>query len=131
MDVKLFGTMKKCEDCELSKSRKNNVNKGNFNRRKIKGEILYTYIRYIMNTSYGVNNYWILIVDEDTLMKWFFFYKKNRDIGEIIGDFVDNLKNNMNIEVIWISSDNTGENRKIQSELNKNILHTSVEFTEP
>ena len=53
MDVKLVGTMKKCEDCDLSKSRKNNINKNNFNRIKIKGERLYTDIRYILNTIYG------------------------------------------------------------------------------
>ena len=62
-----------------------------------------------------VEKCWILIVDEDTLMKWSYFFKKKSDIGEIIGEFVANLKNKINIEVRWISSDNAGENIKIQS----------------
>lgn len=72
-EIILKGIEKKCQNCDISKINVKNINKSNPNKSTIRGERIYTEISSVNSRSYGGNEYWILIEDESTRMKWSIF----------------------------------------------------------
>jgi len=73
LNIELIGKFNVCKDCAIGKARQKNLNKENKNKSSIAGEQIYLDISSIQQTSFGGAQYWLLIVDESTKMKWSYF----------------------------------------------------------
>jgi hypothetical protein len=72
---KLFGELKTCKQCAISKARQKNINKEWKGSSQIPGERLYIDISSIKNASYGGSKFWALVVDDYTDYCWSIFLK--------------------------------------------------------
>ena len=130
-EIKLCGEKVECGPCGLAKIKMKNIPKHNQSKSTLPGERLYTDISYTMERSYSGSQYWVMIEDETTIMKWSLFLKKKDQMGEEVSKFVKELQIENEIQVKWIRCDNSGENKLIKDELTKLDLKTKMEFTSP
>ena len=82
-----------CEICELSKSRRLNLNKINQNPSKSIGDRLYIDSSWINVPSGGGNKYWFLIVDELSGYCWARFGRHKYDIVDEIIEVIFKINN--------------------------------------
>jgi hypothetical protein len=130
MDIKTVGKLRVCKDCAIGKARQKNVNKLNEHKSIIKAERLYIDISSTSDESFGGSNFWILIVDEATRMKWSFFIKQKSDLAETLIKFLKSLEQEGNI-VQYIRCDNSGENNKFRDMCIEEKFKIKFEFTAP
>ena len=119
-----------CEICELSKSRRLNLNKINQNPSKSIGDRLYIDSSWINVPSGGGNKYWFLIVDELSGYCWARFGRHKYDIVDEIIEVIFKI-NNDGYKVKTIRLDNAGEHMNLQSECNRKELGINFEYTAP
>ena len=86
--INLTGEWVNCESCALDKAKQKNLSQINHHKTKVVGERLYTYISYIQGTSLGGKNYWVIIVDEATSMKFCGFIKFRHEFPAFLVEFI-------------------------------------------
>ena len=81
--------------------------------------------------SMGGKRHWLIVVDEFSDCSHSFFLKKKSDQIVMIPIWINGLKAKYGIDVKYIRLDNSGENRSLQKECEKQNLAIIFEFTAP
>jgi hypothetical protein len=89
---KLFGELKTCEQCAISKARQKNINKEWKGSSQIPGERLYIDISLIKNASYGGSKFWARVVDDYSDYCWSIFLKLKGESKDKMKILLTNLK---------------------------------------
>ena len=79
----------------------------------------------------GGRQHWVMLVDEATKYKKSLFLKKKNEQVEPIIDWIRDLKARHEIQVQIIRCDNTGDNKVLETESDKNELGIIFEYTAP
>ena len=79
----------------------------------------------------GGKRHWLIAVDEFSDYSRSFFLKRKSDQIVEIPSWIKGLKKKYGIDVKYIRLDNSGENRKLQQECEKQNLGLIFEFTAP
>ena len=79
----------------------------------------------------GGKRHWLIAVDEFSDYSHSFFLKRKSDQVVVIPISIKGLKMKYGIDVKYIRLDNSGENRKLQKECEKQNLGIIFEFTAP
>jgi hypothetical protein len=66
--IKLRGNVEVCEDCAIAKARKKNVNNKWKGGIQVPGKKLYMDINAVRDLNLGGSKFWILIIDECTII---------------------------------------------------------------
>ena len=131
MNIQLTGSLSKCVHCALEKMQQANIPKEISNKAANPGERMYSDILSMRHPSFGKCLHWVLIVDEATHYKRFFFvHCKNDQIEPILG-WIKQLFNQQKIKVKNIHFDNAGENQALEKEADKAGYGTTFEYTAP
>ena len=83
---------------------------------------MYLDISSMRKPSMGGRQHWAMLVDEATKYKKSFFMKKKNEQVKPIIDWIKPLKATHEIQVKIIRCNNAGENKVLETELNKNDL---------
>ena len=81
--------------------------------------------------SMGGKRHWLIVVDEFSDYSHSFFLRKKSDQTVVIPIWIKGLKTKYGIVVKNIRLDNSGENRSLQKECEKQNLGIIFEFTAP
>ena len=92
---------------------------------------MYLDISSMRKPSMGGRQHWVMLVDEATKYKKSLFLKKKNEQVEPIIDWIRDLKARHEIQVQIIRCDNTGENKVLETESDKNELGIIFEYTAP
>ena len=79
----------------------------------------------------GGKRHWLIAVDEFSDCRHCFFLKRKSDQTIVIPIWIKGLNNKYGIDVKRIRLDNSGENRSLQKECDKQNLGIFFEFTAP
>ena len=104
-----------------------NINKVK-NPIKSPGERIYTDISYTETTSGSGSRYWILSVDEFTSYSWSVFSKKKSEIPEKLIKIIHKILNDGK-QIKYIRLDNSGENKILQEDFEREHLKIKFEYT--
>ena len=117
-----------CENCAVAKLKSKKISKLYIsNLATKKGERMMFDIASVKVSSQGGNNYWLLVLDEFTKMKWSFFLKKKSELGATLLHFVESQWKRGNTISIF-RCDNSGENHKSQEIIDRSKYHIDFEF---
>ena len=83
---------------------------------------MYLDISSMRKPSIGGRQHWVMLVDEAAKYKKSFFLKKNNEQVKLIVDWIKALTARHEIQVKIIRCDNTGENKALETESDKNDL---------
>ena len=132
MKLNLIGRLPPCETCAKAKIRQRNIPK-----RKIKqlptrpGYRIFIDISSFKHTSRGGNRHWLIVVDEFSDCVHSFFLNKKSDQIKILPMWIRGMAKKHRIEIMRIRLDNSGENKSLQKECDKQNLGIIFEFTAP
>jgi len=112
----------------VSKTRRKILNKVNTNPVNEPGERIYTDISYTETLSGSDSCYWILSVDEITGYSWSVFSKKKSEIPEKVIKIFHKILNDGK-KIKYVILDNSGENKNIQDDCEKEHLRIKFEYT--
>ena len=132
MKLNLIGKLPPCETCAKAKIRQRNNPK-----RKIKqlptrpGYRIFIDICSFKHTSRGGNRHWLIVVDEFSDFVHSFFLNKKSDQIKILPMWIKGIAKKHRIEIKRIRLDNSGENKSLQKECDKQNLGIIFEFTAP
>jgi hypothetical protein len=112
--IHTIGSPTPCLHCALSKSKKNNITKTDFNHASVKGQRLALDISYPTYTSFGGSKYWLLIQDEFTDYIWSIFLKAKSDLPDIMILWLLRTQQTNSLTVKFIRCDNLGEYVQLQ-----------------
>ena len=104
------------------------INKVKTNPVKSQGESIYTDISYTETTSGSGSRYWILSVDEFTSYSWSVFSKKKSEIPEKLIKIIQKILNDGK-QIKYIRLDNSGENKILQEDCEREHLKIKFEYT--
>ena len=76
----------------MAKARQKNLSKTDQQPVTFKGERFCSDISSIKTTSARGSKFWLLVVDQFTKQKWSFFLKKKSDKGQVLVQFIKELK---------------------------------------
>ena len=79
----------------------------------------------------GVKRHWLIVVDEFSDCSHSFFSKRMSDQIEMIPIWIKALKAKYGIDIKYVRSDNSGENKSLQKECDKQNHGIIFEFTAP
>ena len=79
----------------------------------------------------GGKRYWLIVVDEFGDCSHSFFLKRKSEQIELLPVWMKELKAKYWIDIKYVRSDNSGENRSLQKECDKQNLGIIFEFTAP
>ena len=79
----------------------------------------------------GGKRHWLIVVDEFSDCSHSFFLKRKSDQIEMIPIWIKELKAKYGIDIKYIRLDNSGENKSLQKECDKQNLGIIFEFTAP
>ena len=127
----VFGEWKVCEDCAMCNAKQKNVGKIAKMPSNIPGERFYMDISSVKAVSTGGSQFWCLVVDEATKMKWSFFLKEKSQVSEKVGRFLKEFKGIYHKQVRYIRCDNAGENKVLEVNCKKQGLGIIFEYTAP
>ena len=71
-----------CEDCALSKIRRQDIIKSTSSSASKPGQRIYVYTSWVNFNRYVVNKYWFLLVDKLSGMIWSMFVKNKSDLKD-------------------------------------------------
>ena len=132
MKLKLVGTLPPCETCAKAKIRQRNVQKKKIKKMPTKpGYRVFIGISSFKQVSRGENKHWLIVVDEFSDYTHTFFLKKNSDQIKIMPMWIKGIAKKHRIEIKRIRLDNSGENKSLQKECDKQNLGIIFEFTAP
>ena len=127
--VDLVGKVNNCLCCSLKKIRQKNIPKKNEDKSNKPGEMMYLDISSMRKPIMGGRQHWVILVDEVTKYKKSFFLKKKNEQLKFIVDWIKPLNARHEIQVKIIRCDNSGENKALETESDKNELGIVFEYT--
>ena len=132
MGIKLTEKLEPCEICAQAKIRQANIPK---KKEKLvpsrPGYRLFIDISSFKHDSMGGKRHWLIAVDEFSDCSHRFFLKRKSDQIVMIPIWIKGLKAKYGIDVKYIRLDNSGENKCLQKECEKQNLGIIFEFTAP
>ena len=132
MDINLTGKLQPCETCAQAKIRQANVPKSKEKQVPSRpGYRLFIDISSFKHESMGGKRHWLIVVDEFSDCSHSFFSKRKSDQIEILPIWIKELKAKYGTDIKYIRLDNSGENRSLQKECDKQNLGIIFEFTAP
>ena len=130
--IKLTGKLEPCETCAQAKIRQANVPKKKEKQVPSRpGYRLFIDISSFKHESMGGKRHWLIVVDEFSNCSHSFFLKRKSDQIELLPVWIKELKAKYGIDIKYIRLDNSGENRSLQQECDKQNLVIIFEFTAP
>ena len=132
MGIKLTGKLAPCETCTQAKIRQANVPKKKEKQVPSRpGHRLFIDISSFKHESMGGKRHWLIVVDEFSDCSHRFFLKRKSDQIDLLPIWIKELKARYGIDIKYIRLDNSGENRSLQKECDKQNLGIIFEFTAP
>ena len=132
MGIKFTGKLQPCEICAQAKIRQANIPKKKEKQLPSRpGYRLFIDISSFKHESMGGKRHWLIAVDEFSDCSHSFFLKRKSDQIIMIPIWIKGLKTKYGIDVKYIRLDNSGENRSLQKECEKQNLGIIFEFTAP
>ena len=123
MGIKLTGKLEPCETCAQAKIRQANVPKKMEKQVPSRpGYRLLMDISSFKHESMGGKRHWLIVVDEFSDCSHSFFLKRKSDQIELFPIWIKELKAKYGIDIKYIRLDNSGENRSLQNECDKQTL---------
>ena len=132
MGIKLTGKLEPCEMCAQTKIRQANMPK----KKQLQipsrpGYRMFIDISLFKHESMGGKRHWLIVVDEFSDCSHSFFLRQKSDQTVVIPLWIKGLKTKYGIVVKNIRLDNSGENRSLQKECEKQNLGIVFEYTAP
>ena len=132
MGIKLTGKLEPCETCAQATIRQANVRKKKEKQVPSRpGYRLFIDISSFKHESMGGKRHWLIVVDEFSDCSHNFFLKRKSDQIELLPVWIKELKAKYGIDIKYIRLDNSGENRSLKKENDKQNLGNIFEFTAP
>ena len=132
MRLKLTGKLAPCEVCAQAKIRQMNIPKKKKKKAPTRpGYRVFMDICSFKQVSRGGNRHWLIVVDEFSDCTHSFFLNKKSDQIKIMPMWIKGLARKYRIEIKRIRLENSGENRSLQKECDKQNLGIIFEFTAP
>ena len=132
MGIKLTGKLEPCETYAQAKIRQGNVPKKKEKQVPSRpGYRLFIDISSFKHESMGGKRHWLIVVDEFSDCSHNFFLKRKSDQIELFPILIKELKAKFGIDIKYIRLDNSGENRSLQKECDKQNLGIIFEFSAP
>ena len=132
MGIKLTGKLEPCEICVQAKIRQANVPMKKEKQVPSRpGYRLFIDISSFKHESMGGKRHWLIVVDEFSDCSHSFFLKRKSDQIDIIPIWIKELKAKYGIDIKYVRLDNSGENKSLQKECDKQNLGIIFEFTAP
>jgi hypothetical protein len=103
-----------CQHCTKAKIRMKNIPKENDIITTKRDERILIDISWIRTATYADNRYWLLVMDEYTNFLWSFYMKTKDETKHNVINLILDLHKDVNINVKFISCDNSGEDKAIQ-----------------
>ena len=132
MKVELTGKLPPCEVCAQAKIREVNVPKKKMKKVPSRpGYRVFIDISSFKHEIRGRNRHWLIVVHEFSDCSHTFFLSKKSDQIDMIPKWIKVMSRKFGIEVKRIKLDNSGENRSLKKECDKQNLGVIFEFTAP
>ena len=132
MKLNLIGELPPCETCAKAKIRQRNIPKKKLKQLPTRpGYRIFIDISSFKHTSRGGNRHWLIVVDEFSDCVHSFFLNKKSDQIKILPMWIKGIAKKHRIEIKRIRLDNSGENKSLQKECDKQNLGIIFEFTAP
>ena len=132
MKLNLIGKLPPCETCAKAKIRQRNIPKKKIKQLPTRpGYRIFIDISSFKHTSRGGNRHWLIVVDEFSDCVHSFFLNKKSDQIKILPMWIKGIAKKHRIEIKRIRLDNSGENKSLQKECDKQNLGIIFEFTAP
>ena len=132
MKLKLLGSLPPCEACAKAKIRQRKVQKKKIKKMPTKpGYRAFIDISSFKQASRGGNRHWLIVVDEFSDYTHSFFLNKKSDQIKILPMWIKGIAKKHRIEIKRIRLDDSGENKSLQKECDKQNLGIIFEFTAP
>ena len=132
MKLNLIGKLPPCETCAKAKIRQRNIPKKKLKQLPTRpGYRIFIDISSFKHTSRGGNRHWLIVVDEFSDCVHSFFLNKKSDQIKILPMWIKGIAKKHRIEIKKIRLDNSGENKSLQKECDKQNLGIIFEFTAP
>ena len=132
MGIKLTGKLEPCEIFAQAKIRQAKVPKEKEKQVPSRpGYRLFIDISSFKHEYMGGKRHWLIVVDEFSDCSHSFFLKRKSDQIEMIPIWIKELKAKYGIDIKYIRLDNSGENKSLQKECDKQNLAIIFEFTAP
>ena len=126
------GKLVPCEVCAQAKIRQANIPKKKMKKLPTKpGYRVFIDICSLKQVSRWGNRHWLIAVDEFSDCSHRFFLSRKSDQIKLIPMWLKGLSKKHGIEIKRIRLDNSGENKSLQKECNKETLGVIFEFTAP
>ena len=131
MRLKLTGKLAPCEVCAQAKIRQANIPKKKMKKLPSRpGYRVFIDISSFKQVSRGGNRHWLIVVDEFSDCSHSFFLSRKSDQIKLSPMWIRAYQK-YGIEINRIRLDNSGENKSLQKECNKENLGVIFEFTAP
>ena len=132
MKIEMTGQLSPCEVCAQAKIRQANIPKKNQKQVPSRpGYRVFMDISSFKHESMGGKRHWLIVVDEFSDCSHSFFLKKKSDQKVVLPIWIKGLSNKFGIAIKKIRLDNSGENKSLQRECDKQNLGIIFEFTAP
>ena len=132
MGIKLTGKLEPCEICAQAKIRQANVPKKKEKQVPSRpGYRFFIDISSFKHESMGGKRHWLIVVDKFSDCSHSFFLKTKSYQIKMIPIWLQELKAKYGIDIKYIRLDNSGENKSLQKECDKQNLGIIFEFTAP
>ena len=132
MGIKLTGKLEPCEICAQAKIRQANIPKKKEKQVPSRpGYRLFIDISSFKHESMGGKRHWLIVVHKFSDCSHSFFLKRKSDQIDMIPIWIKELKAKYGIDIKYVRLDNSGENRSLQKECEKQNLGIIFEFTAP
>ena len=130
MKIKLIGKLAPCEVCAQAKIGQANIPKKKMKKLPTKpGYRVFIDICSFKQVSRGGNRHWLIVDNEFSDCSHSFFLSRKSDQIKLIPMWIKGLSKKYGIEIKRIRLDNSGENKSLQKECNKENLGVIFEFT--
>ena len=132
MGIKLTGKLEPCEMCAQAKITQANVPKKKEKQVPSRpGYRMIIDISSFKHESMGGKRHWLIVVDEFSDCSHSFFLRRKNDQIELFPNWIKELKAKYGIDIKYIRLDNSGENKGLKDECEKQNLGIIFEFTAP
>ena len=132
MGIKLTGKLEPCEMCAQAKITQANVPKKKEKQVPSRpGYRMFIDISSFKHESMGGKRHWLIVVDEFSDCSHSFFLRRKNDQTELFPNWIKELKAKYGIDIKYIRLDNSGENKGLKDECEKQNLGIIFEFTAP
>ena len=132
MKIELTGKLAPCEICAQAKIRQVNVPKKKMKKVPTRpGYRVFIDISSFKQVSRGGNRHWLITLDEFSDCSHSFFMSKKSDQIKMIPMRIKQMSRKYGNEIKRIRLDNSGENRCLQKDCDKQNLGVIFEFTAP